>query len=254
MATPTPSTAVRIGMPAASREPKVIARTISATSTPIASVALTWTWVLVKIEPPSVDARGQSRREAGWPPRGRRRSAGPPLQRDVELDLGQGVPAVLAHREGAVLLGERIGRDLDVVDLFHLRDHGVDLVVVRLHRWPSGATNRICPEVPGELGEALLEGVETLLRLGAGDGQVVLELTAQPGRESTRGRPARPPRGRGRAGPGATTACPSRYSDEDMWIRYRIEYRTVLRRTGVTSMTGTSAADISGDPAASAPG
>jgi hypothetical protein len=60
IATPTPRMAVTIGIPAASSEPNVIARTISATSTPIASVALTWTVVWVSAWPPTCTARSDS--------------------------------------------------------------------------------------------------------------------------------------------------------------------------------------------------
>ena len=48
----TPRIAVTIGMPAASSDPKVTARTTRATRTPIPSVAETWTDLLVKIWPP----------------------------------------------------------------------------------------------------------------------------------------------------------------------------------------------------------
>jgi hypothetical protein len=109
------------------------------------------------------------------------------LQRDVELDLCQGVTAVLADREGAVLRGEGVRGDLDVLDLLHLLDHHADLFGVRLHPLTLGGDEQDLPRGPGELGKALLESVEPLLGLGARNGQVVLELTTEPGCQTPQG-------------------------------------------------------------------
>ncbi len=75
-----------------------------------------------------------------------------PVQRHVELHEDQGVSAVLGEVQLVALL-ERVGRQLDVVDLAHLRDDLLDLVLVVLTCSPSGATSRIWPDVPAASGK-----------------------------------------------------------------------------------------------------
>ena len=110
-----------------------------------------------------------------------------PVERHVELHLGQGVATVVAHRELPLLLRERVGDDLDVVDLLHLVQHGADLAVVRRDPLALRSHEEDLTGRAGQLGEALLEGVQALLRLGAGDGHVVLQLATEPHGQGTRG-------------------------------------------------------------------
>ena len=201
MATATPRMAVTIGIPAASSEPNVIARTSSATSTPMASVALTWTCVLVSAWPPrctsSLGVAGQLGRLLEIVD-----GAGLDLvERDVELHLGEGVAPVVADREPALLLRERVGHDLDVVDLLHLGEHGVHLAVVRRDPLAVRGDEEDLSGRAGQLGEALLERVETLLRLGPGDGHVVLQLATETHGQRAESDQQRCPEGEHRLGP-----------------------------------------------------
>ena len=96
------------------------------------------------------------------------------VEREVELDLGERVPAVLGEGE-ALLPAERVGGEHDVLDPLHPVQDGTDLAAVVAHPLP-----RRCPEEhlagrAGHLGELPLEHVEAVLRLGAGDGQVLLQ-------------------------------------------------------------------------------
>ena len=199
IAMPTPRIAVRIGMPAASSEPKVSASTTSATRTPIPSVTETCTDLLVKIWPPRCTSSGESSGSARAAfSRSSMVRVLEPVQRHVELHLDQGVAAVV----GAESLFRLVNGSVATWTWSTLLDRGrrpgaprpvvADLLALRRHEQhlARGA---------GDLGEALREDVEPVLRLGAGDRQVVLQLTAQADGERAHQRPGRAPTAPGRA-------------------------------------------------------
>ena len=104
-----------------------------------------------------------------------------PVEGHVELHLGQGVATVVADRElraGSFANGSVATSTWST--FFTLSSTAPTWSSYDVIRSPSGATKRIWPGRAGQLGEALLEGVQALLRLGAGDGHVVLQLATEP--------------------------------------------------------------------------
>ena len=202
MATATPRSAVMIGMPAASSEPKVTASTASATSTPIPSVGETWTDLLANSWPPRWTSSGDAR-EGPWrsPPRGRRwsrrragragRRAGPGPARPGRSPT---TPACCASPNGSVAISTWSTRA-------QLPDHRLDLAAVVAHLLALGGDEQDLAGRAGHLGEALRQDVDALLRLGAGDGQVVLERSAEADGEGAHGDQDQRPEGEDPLGP-----------------------------------------------------
>ena len=100
MPMPTPSSAVRIGMPAASSEPNVTTSTTSATTTPIASVGPVSSSGAVN-GPPTGRPRTRRPRARRRRPRARRSSppGRPPCRRELDVDV-----------DHAAVRGDRLAR------------------------------------------------------------------------------------------------------------------------------------------------